>query len=173
MNAVERQGHNERFRQLEERHRNFIRKLCWMYARSDRELFLCLVQEVYVDLYTALPGLSGNATRTREAAWIFWRCRGVFSAYRRSLARGSAPLDESLANLLADDNSSSLVSDTIDDLSVCLNERQREILDRYRQGYSEEEIAAEFHIKPASVGKTLRRMAQKMKMYNEEIHNQS
>ena len=74
---------------------------------------------------------------------------------------------------MAEDNSAVLISDTLDDLSADLNERQREILSLYRQGYSVEEIASELHIKPASVGKALRRMTEKMRKYNDKINRTS
>lgn len=165
------QENNERFLRLEERHRNFIRKLCWKRAHGDREQFLQLVQEVYVDLYDAL--CTQEISRAREVAWIFWRCRGVFTAYRRSRDARFLPLDEALAYNMAEDNSAVLISDTLDDLSADLNERQREILSLYRQGYSMEEIASELHIKPASVGKALRRMTEKMRKYNDKINRTS
>lgn len=167
----EQQHIKDRFESLEKRHRNFIRKLCWFYVHGDEDYFRQLLQEAYVVIYDRLPQLHADASWLQERRWVFWRCREAHTLFNRTWASRCLPLGGAMADSLGNDTSDEQHSETVDDLSVCLSERQKRLLDLYREGKSEEEIAAELHIKPASVRKAFRRMAEKMKEYNEQINH--
>lgn len=152
-----------RFDQLIKRHKTLIRFICMVRSKNNLTRFAELVEECYVDLWRVMPALRPDATPQQERSWVAWRCRSVVSHHYMLQRPSWVTLDDARLDALASDDSIDSIRETLDDLSVGLNERERLYLRLNSEGYSAGEIAQRMQLPTDRVYKMRQRIIAKMR----------
>lgn len=161
-----------RFNSLVDRHQKLIRNLCWFRSFMHDEYYCAdLVQRCYLAIWRHLHELPSDIDRKREAAWVAWRCRSEISHRTRHRPPDWVALDPSMAASLADDRRDDDIRETLEQLAVGLNERERRYLQLNNEGYSAEEIARLMQTTTPAVYMMRRRVIQKMRDTYNRINN--
>lgn len=161
-----------RFNSLIDRHQRMIRNLCWFrsFLRDD---YYCadLIQRCYLALWRHLSELPADIDRQRESSWVAWRCRSVISQRAHHRPPDWLPLDPSVDASLAVDSHDDDVRETLEQLAVGLNERERRYLQLNNEGYSADEIARQLQTSTPAVYMLRQRVVRKMRDTYNRINN--
>lgn len=161
-----------RFDSIIDRHQKMIRNLCWFRSFMRDEYYLAdLIQRCYLALWRHLPELPADIDRNRETAWVAWRCRSVISQRAHHRPPDWLPLDPGMADTLVDDSHDDDVRETLEQLAVGLNERERRYLQLNNEGYTAEEIARQLQTSTPAVYMLRQRVIQKMRDTYNRINN--
>lgn len=147
------------FDALMARHRGLIRNLCWWYAGGNAEHVADLIQDVLLSLWHYRHTLRPGATAAQERQWVRYHCRSVFEHQRRRPEVETVPLEESQHEMAAD----TTAHDTIDRLSVDLDEREHRVLELLLDGYTDGEIGEVLHLGTAEARRLHATVIEKMK----------
>ena len=93
--------------------------------------------------------------------WVVWQCQSVFSHRLRHRSHDWVPIDDHLADTLADSDGLSQ-RELIEELATDLNPRERSLLTLFLEGYHQNEIAEKLETTPAAVKKMKQRIISKM-----------
>ena len=152
----------DRLDRLLTRHHGLIRLLCWRNAHGNESQCEDLVQDCYLALWQRIGALRPNVSRFEEAAWVAWNCRDILSHYNRRPAIETETLDPILADTLVapDDHPN---AELIEELAVCLNDRERLALTLMLRDLTDLEIAEHLGMRVDSFQRMRLRMIAKMK----------
>lgn len=151
-----------RLDELVARYHRLIRRLCWRNASDDEAVCDDLMQECYLAIWQHLSTIRPDANRLEETAWVVWQCRGVFSHYHRRGRLETVPLDECMADTIADGGSDGN-REAIEELAACLTPRERQALALMLGDYTDLEIAERLGMRVDSFQRMRLRMIEKMK----------
>jgi RNA polymerase sigma factor (sigma-70 family) len=147
------------FDRLVQRHRSYIRRLCWWHASGRSEDCADLMQDCLAALWHFRHTLRPDASPAQERLWVKYHCRSVFSHRKRRWEPQFTPLDED--RLPAEEPPDNRA--VIEELACNLSDRERHILDLILDGYSRSEIAALLDLKAGTVTQIRFRIIEKMK----------
>lgn len=156
----------EQFRQLMERHKGTIRRLCVLY--SDGDVLLCreLMQEAVACMWMNYRRREGLLWEAAQGAWVYWQTmHGINHALRgRKLRDRNMVVSEvDLAAEPCDEEG------LVDELAAGLAGRERQLLELLRQGYRNEEIAATMGISLSTLKRLRRSMLEHMRQRAEAM----
>ena len=146
---------------LLKRHVGLIRTLCWRHSSYSDTTCRELVQDCYVAIWFHLSSLREDSNIWQQMTWVAWQCQSVFSHRRRRWTPNWLPIDDHLADTLADSDGLSQ-RELIEDLATDLNPRERSLLTLILEGYHQNEIAEKLETTPAAVKKMKQRIISKM-----------
>lgn len=151
-------GQYDDFDRLVQRHKSYIRKICWWYAGGDEETCTDLVQCVLEQLWQYRDKLRKGSSELQERLWVKYHCRSVFSHRRRKKRPMAASIDG--VEVAAPVESA---RETLLDMADDLNERERRLLQLLLEGYQQAEIAEMMGLKVKNVSQIRFRMVEKMR----------
>lgn len=156
----------EHFYGLIERHKALIESLCMRRASGDSRYCAELRQECYISIWKHEKQISADISPLQETLWVYWLCRSAFSRLR-FLHRTHLyiPLDENMADTLADSDDPSMLRDYIESLASVLNPHERRAVELMAEGYTPDEMARELGIKPHSAIQLRYRIIAKLRNY--------
>lgn len=155
----------DRLDRLLTRHHGLIRLLCWRSAHGNEAQCEDLVQDCYLALWQRIGALRPNVSRFEEAAWVAWNCRDILSHYNRRPAIETETIDPVLADTLAAPEAHPN-DELIEELAVCLNERERQAVKLMLRDLTDLEIAEHLGMRVDSFQRMRLRMIEKMKNNN-------
>ncbi len=157
----------ERFRQLLERHKRMIRRLCVLYSDGDEQLCRDLIQEAVAGMWLNFSVRQARMWSGAQGAWVYWQTRHfIFNAMRdwhlRERRAGCGGEKAKEEGHVAEEN-------LVDELAADLQGRERQLLELLRQGYRYEEIAAKMGVSLATVKRVRASMVEAMRRRAEEL----
>ena len=160
-------GTNEKCRELYklmERHGKFVEFLCRWESYGREQWCADLMQECFLELMRRLPERDARWGEAHEKAWVYWRCRAVFVAYRRKQKRmGVVPISSELEEALT--ASSEVTRLTVDDLAACLDGPERQCFLLMAEGLSDEEIERRLGLKHRTLIQMRHNIKKKLHQY--------
>ena len=137
----------EDYKSFMRRHQETVWRVCYDFARGDIPRCEDMVQEVWIMLWLKFDTMTGS-TEWQQRVWVRRVTRSVLvDLYRKN--RFNPITDESdLSDLsnLSDPSDSQDVAERIDELFATLTPDEQRLMRMRLDGYSAEEIAAEFKI---------------------------
>lgn len=163
---------DERYIDMMYRHRRFLWYRCLRHAYGDDALARELYQMTLHAVWAHLPKLAADATADQERRWLKAQARSVASHHRRRKRLATVPLDNALADTLADHDAAQRRRDSelLDELSAFLPDDDRRLLRLYRDGFVPDEIAQILSISRDTVYQRLHRAVQQMKSVNNKLN---
>jgi len=158
---IKRDPKYELFDGLLKRHVGLIRTLCWRHSSYSDTTCRELVQDCYVAIWFHLSSLREDSNIWQQMTWVAWQCQSVFSHRLRHRFHDWLPIDDHLADTLADSDGLSQ-RELIEELATDLNPRERSLLTLFLEGYHQNEIAEKLETTPAAVKKMKQRIISKM-----------
>lgn len=151
---------------LIERHKALIESLCMRRASGDSRYCAELLQECYISIWQHEQQISPDIAPMQETLWVYWLCRGAFSRLRYlQRAHLYVPLDERMADTLADRDELEPLRDRIEALASLLGPHERRALELMAEGYTPDEMARELGIKPRSAIQLRHRIIAKLRKH--------
>lgn len=165
MTTTDRQKY-EHFYGLIERHKAFVERLCMRRASGDSRYCAELRQECYIIIWEHEQQIGADIPPMQETMWVYWLCRRAFKRLH-TLQRTHlyVPLDEDMADTVADTDDRTLVRDRIEALAIVLNAHERRVLELMADGYTSDEMARELGIKPRSAVQLRYRIIAKLRKH--------
>jgi RNA polymerase sigma factor (sigma-70 family) len=162
----------EYFYGLIERHKALIERLCMRRSSGDSYHCAELRQECYITIWKHEKQISTDISPLQETLWVYWLCRSAFSRLR-FLHRTHLyiPLDENMADTIANPDDPSMLRDYIESLSSVLNPHERRAVELMAEGYTPDEMARELGIKPHSAVQLRYRIIAKLRQYYRPDNN--
>lgn len=122
------------------RNRWLIEFICKQASYGDPVVCAEMIRECYTTIWRRKATLPPGAGFLEERSWIFWQCRSTVSHHRRRNRQWWVPLDERLAETLADTDNSE-TRELLEEMASDLNEQERMLLDLILEGFNNDEIA--------------------------------
>lgn len=156
----------ERYISLLATYRRHIAHFCVSHCdnRADAE---DLAQDIYAALWRSIATLQPDSTPRQQNRWLFRLMRGVYARrLRKKLPFLHADIDKVAGLVQPVDNNREIINDLAADLS----DDERLLLARHLDGYSAEELAAEFGVTSAVIRKRMQRIKEKIIIKRKEIY---
>lgn len=162
------QPSHEQYRDLIERHKALIERLCMSRALGDYHRCAELRQECYISIWRHQPSLRPDATAQQEAVWVYWQCRSAFSR-RRLLQRANlVSLDQApTAAVIAAAEPDPYGGLDLEPFADMLTPHEFRALALMAEGYSPGEMASILGIKPRSAIQLRHRIITKLRKYHQ------
>jgi len=165
MTTTDRQKY-EHFYGLIERHKALVESMCMRRASGDSRYCAELRQECYISIWKHEQQIGADVSPMQETLWVYWLCRSAFSRLRYlQRAHLYVPLDENMADTLADTDDLAPLRDRIEALAVLLTPHERRALELMAEGYTPDEMARELGIKPRSAIQLRHRIIAKLRKH--------
>jgi len=165
MTTTDRQKYGH-FYGLIERHKALVESMCMRRASGDSRYCAELRQECYIAIWKHEQQISPDIAPLQETLWVYWLCRSAFSRLRYlQRAHLYVPLDENMADTLADTDDLAPLRDRIEALAVLLTPHERRALELMAEGYTPDEMARELGIKPRSAIQLRHRIIAKLRKH--------
>ena len=150
--------------QLVGRHRKMIEILCQRASYGWDDTYRDLVQECYVALLEHLHKRSSDISELYEGAWVYWRCRGAITRFRRAREQHLQPMSD---DALPDTETSTheVTQMTFDELTAGLSPSERRVFALMADGVSDEEIARQMGVKIHTVSQMRHNIKKKLQQY--------
>lgn len=152
----------KKYYELLKRHRQMVRRMCWVAARGEHERCRDLVQEVSIALWLHFDKLNPSALPQQERAWVRWTTRTTLDHLNRSQRPPLVALTDSMTESMTDTNGS-FADDDMDELMATLNPEEKCLMRMYIEGYRGDEIAASMGLKRDAVYQRMRRAVTKVR----------
>lgn len=144
------------------RHRESVWCVCYDYARGDKACCEDMVQEVWVMAWLKFDQLSKKANVWQQRAWVRRVARSVLVDLYRKEHPPTEPITVEMEETIAAvDNGDA--AERIDDLMASLTTDEQHLMRMRLEGYSAEEIAADFNIEPNAVYQRVNRIMTKLR----------
>ena len=144
------------------RHREMLWRLCWKHSGGDRDRCQDLMQEVSIALWENYDKLHPDASPRQEQAWVRWQARSVFYQIERRHTLSTVPINSSLSDNLADEETHHR-KELIDELLSALNPDEQRLVRLYLEGYPGDEIGKTMGVSRDTVYKRLQRIVHKLR----------
>lgn len=152
---------DEVFDGLLKQYMGLIRTLCWRHSSYSESTCRELVQDCCVSIWCHLSSLREGSNFWQQTAWVAWQCQSVFSHRRRHRPPDWLPIDDHLADTVADSDGTNH-RELLEELATVLNPRERDLLSLLIEGYTYKEIAEKTGTTVANVKKMKQRIISKM-----------
>lgn len=157
---------NDTFYGLITRHKALIERLCMRRTSGDDRLCTELINECYVFIWKHQKQISAGITPLQESLWVYWLCRSAFSRLNfLHKAHLWEPLDESMAENIADVDCNDALRERIESMASVLTPGEREALKLMAEGYTPEEMALKLGIKHQSAIQLRYRIINKLRRH--------
>ena len=156
----------EQYTALLLRHRKLVWKLCSRYAKGDYDLCADLVQEVSIALWERYGLLRPKSPFFVERRWVELNTRSVLGHRHRRSVIATVPITPEMAERIAVEQDKG--EELIDELAAALSDKEREILQLRRDGYSADEIADRMRMSRPAVYQSIYRIVGKLKQAYDE-----
>ena len=171
MTTTDRQKYGH-FYGLIERHKALVESMCMRRASGDSRYCAELQQECYIAIWKHEQQIGADVSPMQETLWVYWLCRSAFSRLRfLQRAHLYVPLDENMADTLADRDDLAPLRDRIEALAVLLTPHERRALELMAEGYTPDEMARELGIKPRSAIQLRHRIIAKLRQHFKTENN--
>lgn len=151
-----------RYYALIKRYKGLVYGVCRRRAGTNIALAEDLLQEVWMWLWIHIDELRRNCHPLQERAWIYWRARSVTDFAMRRW-KSEQEMNCSEAELSADDEDYNGHRELLRTMIAELDERDRQTMELYLQGYRYSEIAQISSSTEAAVNKRMQRIVARMK----------
>ena len=158
------------YAQLIEQHKKKIWAVCWRYCHGDRERCRDLMQDVALVLWTRIDRLRDDATPQQIQRWVVLNARSVARNLMRKPEINTTEITFAMADYLAEDDSKSQLSETLQEILSWLNTDDRRFVNDYLQGYTYKELAVKYNINPDSANKRMHLIIQKLRKIKDKIY---
>lgn len=148
------------------RHRKLVWKLCSRYAKGDYDLCADWVQEVAIALWERYGQLRPKSPYWVERKWVELNTRSVLGHRHRRQGMVTVPITPEMAELIAAEQDKG--NELIEELAAALPDKEREILQLRRDGYSADEIADRMGMTRPAVYQCIYRIVGKLKQAYDE-----
>lgn len=156
----------EQFRQLMERYKGTVRRLCVLYSEDDMLLCRELMQEAVASMWMNYRRREGLLWEAAQGAWVYWQ---TMHSINHAL-RGRKVRDRNLVMTEADMAMEPCDEEClVDELAAGLAGRERQLLELLRQGYRNEEIAAKMGTSLTTLKRLRRSMLEHMRQRAEAM----
>ena len=154
----------EDYKSFMRRHQQTVWRVCYDFARGDIPRCEDMVQEVWIMLWLKFDTMTSR-TEWQQRVWVRRVTRRVLvDLYRKnSFDPLSDTSDLSDLSDVSDLSDSRDLAERIDDLFVALTTDEQRLMRMRLDGYSTEEIAAEFSITPNAVYQRVNRIIKKLR----------
>lgn len=150
---------------LVRRNSALIKWLCMRQSGGDSTLCDDLVQEVLLGLWLHLDSYRRALP---ERIWVEWQVRTILYDYHRQRLPPPAQLAFEVADSLAEE--ALHTREQLDELTSYLTDSERDLVQRYLDGYRGKEIAAQLSISTNAVYKRMKKVIEKLRIINEKIN---
>ena len=141
-----------------------IRRFC-IYYSNGREDAGDLMQDIFVAIWTGLPGLRPDCSPRQVNRWLYRVMFSVLGKHRRNSHRPEYMTEEQLEAQLSStfgDGENDL-GELVDELAAHLQDEDRALVQELRIGYPETEIARRHSISIEALYTRINRLAYKLK----------
>ena len=154
------------FESMLQRRQRDLWRLCLRQAWGDTEQARDLMQESLLALLRADGSRRTDVSDTEERSWVLLVARTALHNLRRKHRVETVPLDEIWQ--MADDVGDDKACELLDELRVHLSEADQQLLQLYRDGFGEKDIAAVLSISADAAGVRLHRLTERLrKIYDD------
>ena len=158
----------EDYKSFMRRHQQTVWRVCYDFARGDIPRCEDMVQEVWIMLWLKFYTMTSRS-EWQQRVWVRRVTRSVLvDLYRREAGNADVivcleDLNEDIVDV--DVRAPRDVAECIDDLFAALTPDEQRLMRMRLDGYSSEEIAAEFKIEPNAVYQRVNRIMNKLRAY--------
>ncbi|MBO7490309.1 MAG: RNA polymerase sigma factor [Bacteroidales bacterium] len=152
------------------RNRNMLLTRCARACKGHVDEANDLLQDIMLSVWQSWSTLRPGATDREKDAWLRAKSRTVIHDFLRKRKLKWASEENNTETETAGEDDIQKQREILDELIVCLNDAERELIDLYLNGYKYHEIAAIKQLKTATVKKRMERIHKKLSEYSKKIN---